>query len=237
MVKFFVGRTIEKEDVIEGDVFKHIALSLRAKIGDEIAFLDGNNHEFVAKITEISKKSLSVKLIETIALNTELKRKIHLYNALPKSDRMDYVLQKCTELGVSSFHPMITERTIKKCADFANKFERYKKIIISACEQSNRGIVPTLFDVIDFETAVKNASGLKLFCYEKKCDFIYDTIKNIDSDVSIFIGPEGGFTDDEASLALECGLKAVSFGSRILRTDTAPLYAASVVGMMMDRKI
>ena len=171
--------------------------------------------------------------------NTELKCKVTLFQALPKSDKMELIIQKAIELGVYEIVPVMTKRTIVKLKDKkkeARKQERWAMIAESAAKQSGRGIIPRISPVISFEDAITRGSSMDLafIPYEKATDIdkTRNFMKNLKDHktIGIYIGPEGGFEEDEIKIAKANNLIPISLGKRILRTETASL---AILSMMM----
>jgi 16S rRNA (uracil1498-N3)-methyltransferase len=185
----------------------------------------------------LHESAIETRIIETVKNITEPPVEIILYQGLPKSDKMDYIIQKGVELGLKGIVPVITERTVVKLADKKGeqkKCERWNRISMEAAKQSNRGIIPLVGLPIDFKKAVNAAKDfdISLIPYEKeRGNGLKGVILNrIDAKkVSIFIGPEGGFAEKEIEIAIENGIYPVTLGPRILRTETAGIAVLSIL--------
>ena len=222
--------------IIEGDEAKHILNVMRMAEGDKITVCDGNKKDYYCEITETEKNALKAQIIETAESETEPETEIVLFQGLPKSDKMEYIIQKCVEIGVSRIVPVITERAvvkIEKGAKEDKKVERWLKISESAAKQSGRGIVPIVERPVKFAEALKMASLLEnaVIPYENEektglKEFIKRAKKG---SVGIFIGPEGGFDNSEIEMAVKSGIIPVTLGKRILRTETAGLVTAAII--------
>jgi 16S rRNA (uracil1498-N3)-methyltransferase len=159
--------------------------------------------------------------------------KITLYQALLKGSNFEFVLQKCTEIGVAVFVPVICERCVAGEPD-GKRLSRWRNIIIKAAEQSRRGKLPVLHNPVSFTRACRSASGISLLPWEgEKTRSIGDALQGYHQTekipkFSIFIGPEGGFSSHEVDIAQSCGIEPVSLGPRILRAETAGLVTAAV---------
>ena len=215
--------------VIEGDEAYHLKKVLRKNSGDVIRVTDGENSLYECFIEKISKEKIECKIISNIDDTFEPKIKIHLYPALLKSrERFEFMLEKSVELGVHEIHPVISEHVVNKSA---NKTKRWNTISLSAMKQSQRCFLPKVNPPIDFETAIKNcATEHKLIAHEKSENLfsILPSGKKLElSAVSVFIGPEGGFSDEEISLAESYEAKVISLGKRKLRSETAALSVLS----------
>ncbi|MCC6866496.1 MAG: 16S rRNA (uracil(1498)-N(3))-methyltransferase [Ignavibacteria bacterium] len=211
---------------IVDDEAKHLSRVLRKKQGEEIYVTDGEGNLYKTLIQQANKVIIECSIIEkTFGLN-EPEIKINLYQSLIKNpDRFEFAVEKATELGVHSIYPIITENTINKTT---NKTERWQAIALSAMKQSQRCVLPKVFEPVEFSDAVKNSgSSLKLIADEKISEGrIRIDNAEINSDtIDIFIGPEGGFTIDEVNLSVSSGFKVISLGARKYRSETAAIIA------------
>jgi len=223
---------------------RHAGLVLRLSVGDELVLFNGDGFDYCANISEISRKIIAVKIASRIAVSSESVLKLHLAQAVSKPDKMDWVVQKAVELGVSEITPVITQYCPVKITE--KKVDHWQGIIISACEQSGRSVIPKLNKIIVLEdfldqnkvndktnnkinNTVKNKinSGL-IFHPNAPLKFSEISLDN-PKEVILFIGPEGGFHEDEVKLAEKHGFLSVRLGSRILRTETAAVAAISVL--------
>ncbi|HEY5585542.1 MAG TPA: RsmE family RNA methyltransferase [Ruminiclostridium sp.] len=238
MSRYFVNNTqiIENRITIIGEDYQHLKKVLRAVKGDFITVCcDG--FDYIAEINEIFSDYLSSIIIDKKENLTEPVLKVTLYQGLPKADKMELIVQKCIELGVNEIVPVITERCISKIntiKDAQNKVSRWQKIALEAAKQCNRGIVPKVGMPIKFSEAVDLASkmGLSVIPYEKECETgLKDIVSKCSciTTASIFIGPEGGFTQQEIQQAEYQGIKKITLGPRILRTETAGIVALSLM--------
>ena len=235
MHRFFSGSV---DVAIQKDDINHIVNVLRLRAGDEITICDTNATEHLCRITELSKSSVGVEVVSSAPNKCEPRVQVTLFQGLPKSDKMDLIVQKCVELGVNCIVPVECMRSIAKIADKADKkIVRWQSISESAAKQSGRGIVPTIGDVLSFSEAVQQMQGydLALMPYElESSESIRNTIESAVSindnikTLAIFIGPEGGISDEEADLAKMHGIKTVSLGKRILRCETAGFSALTL---------
>lgn len=236
MPKFFVSKDSINDHtiIISGENANHIANVLRAKIGDEIIVGDGDGLDYTCEIITISKKEVVVKITDITSNNAEPKTKITLYQALPKSDKMELVIQKCIEIGVDRIVAVATEHCVVRLSGKEDKkLARWNKIAESAAKQCGRGKIPRVEGVMSFKTALKDAQSLDsaLIPYEKEEN---NSLKSFckefkGNSIGIFIGPEGGFSFDEIKLAQENGIAPVTLGKRILRTETAGLVASVIL--------
>ncbi|HPC99830.1 MAG TPA: 16S rRNA (uracil(1498)-N(3))-methyltransferase [Acetivibrio sp.] len=239
MSRFFVNSTNISGDsiIISGEDVNHIKRVLRLGSGDNITVSDGKGVDYRVEIVNLHESAIETRIIETVKNITEPPVEIILYQGLPKSDKMDYIIQKGVELGLKGIVPVITERTVVKLTDKKDeqkKCERWNRISMEAAKQSNRGIIPPVELPIDFKKAVNAAKDfdISLIPYEKeRGNGLKDVILNRTDakKVSIFIGPEGGFTEKEIETAVENGVYPVTLGPRILRTETAGIAVLSIL--------
>lgn len=232
MQRFFVNRQcIDRESItLEGDIVHQIRNVLRLQSGERIAVFDNDGLEYTVILDTVGKNQVKGTICNT-RQTVEPDIHIILYQALLKSDHFEFVLQKCTEIGVSIFVPIVCERCVARKPG-ANKIQRWEKVIKEATEQSGRGMMPVLKPTLSFEDACHSAKGFSLIA-----SIGPDSIKlshvlrsnNPLSTINIFIGPEGGFTTDELELTQRCGIQKISLGPRVLRTETAGLVAATAI--------
>lgn len=238
MHRFFVdSKNVSDEEVrITGGDVNHIKNVLRMKQGDKFYVSDGDITDVTCEIIEINSDEVIAKIIEEHE-NTELASRIVLFQGLPKSDKMELIIQKATELGVSKVVPVAMKRCVVKLDEkkAANKKKRYEAIALSAAKQSKRSVVPEIGDVLTYKNALKEAESLDVCIvpYEaaKGMEETREIISNIKKgqSIGIFIGPEGGFDEVEIEEALSFGFKPISLGRRILRTETAGLTMLSIL--------
>ena len=244
MPKFFIS----KEDIqgsyilIQHDVH-HITHVLRKGVGDSLTVCDGRGMDYTCVILEITpgEDRVVAKVESTQHSDTEPTTKITLFQSMPKADKMEFVLQKGIEVGISSFQPFFSERSLihLDTGKAKQKVERWNKIAEAAAKQSGRGLVPPVYEVATFKEAVKKLEefDLNLLCYEDARKTSLKTILreteqklgHVPASVSVWIGPEGGFAPSEVDLLTKLGAKLCGLGPRILRTETAGMTAASLI--------
>lgn len=234
MPRFFVESLAGDPIVIEGGDARHIALSLRMKQGEELILCDGKGTEAVCTVASLCPESVVLDVKERRASETEPKTRVTLYQALPKADKMEYIVQKAVELGVYRIVPVLTSRCISRPDEktAAKKRERLCKIAAEAAKQSGRGIIPEVDGVLTFKNAVKEMStaGLPIFFFEHASLPLRKYMeKYTGGDIAVMVGAEGGFSDEEAAFAEENGLLSASLGPRILRCETAPVAALAAI--------
>ncbi|SHJ75426.1 16S rRNA (uracil(1498)-N(3))-methyltransferase [Tepidibacter formicigenes] len=238
MDRFFVdSKNIDLDKgqcFIEGEDVKHISRVLRCNIGDKLEICDGNNNEYICEISNITKKQVFFNIAQKININRESNIKVKIYQGLPKGQKMDLILQKSTEVGVSEIIPVITKRSVAKIDGKKDKkIERWERIIYEAAKQSKRGIIPKVKGPLTFEEALLDMKNndLNLVPYEKEdSKSIKNVLKGVNiNSIGIFIGPEGGFEEEEIHELKNIGGISVSLGPRILRTETASIVVSSIV--------
>ena len=239
MYNFFVNDDCRQGDryIISGADHNHIKNVLRMKAGDTI-LISANGKSDLCEIETIDNDEIIAPIIEEDYQNTELPLQIHLFQGLPKSDKMELIIQKAVELGVYSITPIEMKRCIVKLDDKKKKSKqtRWQSISESAAKQSKRNLIPEINETISYKAALDAAKELDLLLvpYENE-DGILSTkealkeLKKAKS-VGIIIGPEGGFDEGEIEAAKNAGGRIISLGKRILRTETAAITA---VGMCM----
>ena len=249
MNRFFVSDISEsnKEVVITSSDVNHIVNVLRLGVGDEIMVSDGSSRDYLCRIKEFDTKFVIAEIIDVFDSNAELPAYIYLYQGFPKGDKFETIIQKCVELGVHEIIPVMMERTIVKLDDKKRqkKVERFNGISASAAKQSRRGIIPEVTGFMSMKEAISRAStGLILVPYESAegMDYSRKVINEVADgvrggkikNISVFIGPEGGFADSEVKALEEAGAKIISLGHRILRTETAGMTVMSILSYMLD---
>lgn len=216
--------------LLEESASHHLSKVLRMQAGRELILFNGAGGEFVASIIEITKKHAHVAVGEHTTDNRESPLQLELAIGISRGERFEWVLQKATELGVTKITPLITERTeIKISGDRQEKmYERWQQILISACEQCQRNLLPELSVPIQISDWLPKVNSDARFVLHHRDSKSLPTDKNPQS-VTLLIGPEGGLSDREIARALEQHFKALTLGPRVLRTETAPVAAISLV--------
>ena len=222
--------------VITGDDYNHIRNVLRMKPGEELAVRNGtDNREYRCGIEEYTEREVICRLRFIKEADVELPAKIYLFQALPKADKMEFVIQKAVELGVYEVIPVAAKRCVVKLDEkkAQARVNRWQGIAEAAAKQSRRGVMPAVHEVMTMREAVGYARDMdvKLIPYELAEDMsrtrqIVETVR-AGQRIAVFIGPEGGFEEGEIQEALETGIEPVTLGRRILRTETAGLAVLS----------
>lgn len=203
-----------------------MARVLRMKVSEKAVFLDNTGFEYEAAISKLSEKFGEAKILEKRKNSAEPEIFLTLYQALPKKRELfEWVLQKGTEIGVSAFVPLITERTER---GEIGKPERLQRILQEAAEQCGRGKIPTLLPAVSFNEMLNNAHApLKILLHTNVTMSLSKGEQSLN--ISLAVGPEGGFSEQEAELAKKHGWEIASLGPRILRTETAGMAGASLL--------
>ncbi|HDZ62682.1 MAG TPA: 16S rRNA (uracil(1498)-N(3))-methyltransferase [Nitrospirae bacterium] len=232
MIRIFLPpeQLTSEEISITGDQARYLFLVLRVTPGDAVIIFDGQGHKYTCKVLSSRKKETLVHLINKETYSVESPLSITLAQGIAKGDRMDFIVQKSTELGVKKIVPLVTERSEVKRT---NKVDRWRKIALSASQQSGREKVPNIFEPLSLEEFLNTHGTDKgmIFSEEEKEQHFKETLNAFQgaSEITLLIGPEGGFSKNEVSTAIQKGFISVSLGPRILRTETAPLTALSIV--------
>nr|WP_295609404.1 16S rRNA (uracil(1498)-N(3))-methyltransferase [uncultured Terrisporobacter sp.] len=221
--------------VIEGEDVKHISRVLRCRENDKLEVCDMDNNEYICEIKEINKDNILLDIIEKVNIKRESNLKVKLYQGMPKGTKMELILQKLTEIGVDEIVLVQTKRSVTKIDNKKEdkKIERWERIIYEAAKQSKRAKIPKLTGVLTFKEALADMQNndLNLCPYENERTIsIKEAIKDSSANtIGIFVGPEGGFEEEEIEKIQEIDGKVVSLGPRILRTETASVVASSIV--------
>lgn len=215
---------------IEGSTAHYLSNVLRMDAGRECILFNGQGFHYFAVIVRVSKKTVVAKINKQGENNAQSPLAIELMIGISKGDRMEWVLQKATELGVHSIQPFFATRSqVKLKGDrLAKKKQHWQQIIVSACEQNTRDILPFLHAPTQFDDAVLNNQADKKFVLHHRTSSKLSALAAPCS-VCILIGPEGGLSDEEISLAEKHGFLSLALGPRVLRTETAPLAAISIM--------
>jgi 16S rRNA (uracil1498-N3)-methyltransferase len=229
-MKFFLPYAPGDTFTVEGGDALHISKSLRKQPGDIVVFSHGGN-DYSCEITDVTRGVLTFRVAAKTPVNSEPNISLTLFLALPKQDKLDFTVEKCTEIGVSEFVPFLCERVIPSPRDFSKKRDRLSRIAESAAKQSGRGVIPTVGGLMSFNNMVKALSGfdLALFCYENGGERLSRDLFEGKKRIAVIIGAEGGFSADEAAALNAAGVTDIWLGERILRCETAPIAASAII--------
>lgn len=233
--RFFTENISDDTAVIEGEDAKHAAAVLRMRAGDYAVLCDGNKTDYLAQLDESSQGCCIFKILEKAENQAEPDIHLRLFQAMPKSDKMEFIVQKAVECGAAEIIPFFSERCVSRpdAKSMSKKIVRYQKIAVEAAKQCGRGIVPSVGEAVEF-SALKNLiskDNTGILFYECATVPLREAVKtdSIKKNVDIIIGSEGGFEPKEAEQLQNLGFTAVSLGKRILRCETAPIAAISIL--------
>lgn len=239
MHRFFTDRITGGDAWIEGDDVRHIARVLRLRAGDELTLCDGQGHDYDGVIAALSDERVTCSIGPARPSKTEPKCRITLFQCLPKSGKLETILQKGTELGCADFVPVISRRCVTQPGgSFEVRRVRCQRVAEEAAKQSRRGVIPRFLQLTAIEEIDPAAFELFLLAYEEERTVSLKSAlkkrRGVKS-VGILIGPEGGFEPDEAARIVDAGAISVSLGERILRTETAGMAMLAQILYEVER--
>ena len=235
MHRFYHSNPLDLNQIIILDEFaSHHALRvMRVKVDDFLVLFNGDGFEYRGRVSDINKKTINVEILSKEKNNSESPININLFQSISSNEKMDMVIQKATELGVNSIQPIFTSRsTIKLSLDRTKKrLIHWKQVSISACEQSGRSKIPTIKSPIEFDQISEGikTNSLNLLLHPDDLEESSNLPNEYSGDINIFIGPEGGFSQDEVLLLKKQNCINIKLGPRILRTETAPLAIIAIL--------
>lgn len=230
--RIYTGQELKSHATLELEPgpSQHVARAMRMRPGDALTVFNGRGGEYPAKISAVGRKSVTLELDEISDMDVESPLAIHLGIAISRGDRMDWVIQKATELGVRSVSPLFTDRTeVKLKGDRADKKERHwQQVAISACEQCGRNQIPLInAPQLLAHWLDKTETDLKLVLHHR-APVVGDRDRPPAS-IALLIGPEGGLSNAEIALSENAGYQSLKLGPRVMRTETAPLAAIAIL--------
>ena len=245
MHRFYVNKDQIKENIITitGADVNHIKNVLRMKSGDKIAICDGQGKDCYCIINKVCDNLVIATIEKVEDTGTELPVRITLFQGLPKSDKMELIIQKAVELGVYEIVPVMMARSVVKYNDVkkeTKKLQRWQAISESAAKQSGRGIIPAILPIMSYKDAVSYAKSMdwSVLPYEnaKGIKGIRESLEGLEGckTGAIIIGPEGGYENSEVELAMDNNILPISLGRRILRTETASLAILSMLLLYLE---
>ena len=235
MHRFYHSNPLDLNQIIILDEFSshHALRVMRVKVDDFLVLFNGDGFEYRGRVSDINKKTINVEILSKEKNNSESPININLFQSISSNEKMDMVIQKATELGVSSIQPIFTSRsTVKLSLDRIKKrLIHWRQVSISACEQSGRSKIPTIKSPIGFDRFVEGitTNSLNLLLHPDNSKESSNLPNKYSGDINIFIGPEGGFSQDEVLLLKKQNCINIQLGSRILRTETAPLAIIAIL--------
>lgn len=240
MPRFFVPDLSGDVLTLSGEDGRHAAKSLRCRVGEELELCDGRGAECLCAVAAVEGDTLTLRVVERRPSRGELPCRVSLYQALPKGDKLELIVQKAVELGAAEIVPVLTQRCVSRPDSRAveKKRERLRKIALEAAKQSGRGVVPQVAPLLDFPAALAEMAraACPLFFYEGGGEPLGKALSARPGSIALMVGPEGGFDPAEAQAARDAGLRVCTLGPRILRCETAPLYALSAIGYVYENQ-
>ncbi|RHW41010.1 16S rRNA (uracil(1498)-N(3))-methyltransferase [Neobacillus notoginsengisoli] len=245
MQRYFVDKQEQSQFILENDDRHHIVKVMRMNPGDEIICVNPDGRSAICKIAEITDEAVVADIVKWNDETVELPVRVTIACGLPKGDKLEWIIQKGTEMGAYSFIPFAAKRSVVKLDEkkSGKKTERWQKIAKEAAEQSHRNQVPGVSAPIDFHTLLKESKNydFKVVAYEEEsrsgetANFV-QTLNQLQTGDSLFIvfGPEGGLSEKEARLLEDHDFKLCGLGPRILRAETAPLYALAAISYQLE---
>lgn len=233
MPRFFTEQADDKEIVLTGENAHHIGRSLRMRPGEEVTVC-AEGKDYRCEILRITEAEVFLQPLEITPCAAEPTVQVTLYQALPKADKLSEIVQKCTELGIVRIVPVLTSRCVARssASDFGKKRQRLQKIALSAAKQSGRGIIPEVGGLLTWKEALSamQQEDVSVMLYEEEGGVRFGEVKLAGAErIGLFIGSEGGISEEEAREAEAAGLHRVWLGKRILRCETAPTAALSIL--------
>ncbi len=244
MPRFFVPSEnfFDNKVKINGNDARHIARALRLAVGDEVAVCDMHGKVHTCKLTKIRDDECELEILSTLEKNTESPVGISLFMGYPKGDKLEFIVQKAVELGVTKVIPFESSRCVKrpKADKVDRQTERLSKIANEASKQCGRAILTEVFSPLSYENALtlaREENSKILFCYEGDDTVsLKSVLKEVrqGEKIAVFVGTEGGFSLDEVELARKFDSEIINLGPRILRCETAPIYALSAISYELE---
>lgn len=232
MSRFFITEmdTLAEQIVLRGENYHHLTHVLRAVMGEKVWVCDGTGAEYECTLSAVDGQCAYLTIDQKHDALGESKLDITVFQCLPKGEKMEQIITRCVEMGVRRIVPVYSRFCIAKPTG-ASKTMRYKKIALSAAKQSGRAVVPEIGDTIDFQVAVQRLCALQngFVCYEKETENSLLEMEACGTQIGFLIGSEGGFSSDEAAFWRAAGLKSVSLGPRILRTENAAAFVLPIL--------
>lgn len=230
MPRFFVPPISGDRALISGEDAAHITKSLRLRPGEEITLCDGSGMDYAGRVLAVGDP-VEVEILSRSPSIAEPKCRLTLFQALPKGDKMEFIIQKSVELGAAEIIPVLTSRCVSRpdAKSMAKKLERYRKIAAEAAKQCGRGIIPQVGELMTLEQAAKALPEKSLVFYEGGGKRLSELVAPEDESWGVFVDSEGGFSPEEIALLESRGVCPATLGPRILRCETAPLCGLSVM--------
>lgn len=237
MRRVFLEGEIGEVMEVAGANAHHLQRVMRIKVGEKLLVADGAGGSAEAEVADFADGRVQLRLVRLLEDAQESTAAIELFQCLPKGDRMDFIVQKATELGVTRIHPVLSQNVVVRYDDkkARARAERWQKIAAEAAKQCGRTRIPEVMPIAPFRAAMEEQSAeeevLRLFFYEaeKRRELRTALLNSASRRIFMLVGPEGGFDEAEAQFARAHGFFAVTLGRRILRVDTATIVALALV--------
>jgi 16S rRNA (uracil1498-N3)-methyltransferase len=231
--RFFTSQSLQTDlqITLEEDPSHHIHQVLRLRAGDDVVLFNSTGDEYDATLTLVSRQKVTATIGEHLRHKTESGLSIHLMLGVSRGERMDFAIQKATELGVNRITPVFSERCVVKLNEkkSISRHTHWRRIVINACEQSGRCRIPVIDKPMEYGNAMSHAGDTMAILLDHRSDLTLHQLEAPKTELSILIGPEGGLTSTERQLAMQKGFTGVRLGPRIMRTETAPLATIAAV--------
>ena len=231
--RFFTDNITDMSAVVSGEDSKHIAVVLRMRVGEYAVLCDGQGMDYLCRLETADKDCCTFEVLEKTKNAAEPDVHLRLFQAMPKGDKMEFIVQKAVECGASEIIPFFSKRCVSRPdgKQLVKKTERYQRIAMEAAKQCGRGVIPVVHSAVEFSALYdmipKENTGI-LF-YECATAPLSEAVPHFSRNIDIVIGSEGGFEQSEAEKLVAHGLVSVSLGKRILRCETAPIAAISIL--------
>lgn len=231
--RFFTRNIFGSSASVSGADAKHISTVLRMRAGNMAVLCDGKGNDYLSRFVKTDGENCIFEILEESKNEAEPNVHLRLFQALPKGDKMDFIVQKAVECGASEIIPMYTQRCVSRpdAKAIEKKVVRWKRIAFEAAKQCGRGTVPSVGSPVDLNGAAEMcpAANTRIFFYECAKTPLKEAVTVFSENIDIIIGSEGGFDRSEAALMKELGFAEASMGKRILRCETAPIAAISII--------
>ncbi|MEP1553725.1 16S rRNA (uracil(1498)-N(3))-methyltransferase [Paraglaciecola sp.] len=223
--------SVESQIILTDDATNHVSNVLRAREGQAVVLFNGDGNEYSAHLAQVNKRKVVVNVDSKLSLSIESPLDIHLAQGISRGDRMEWVIQKAVELGIKEMTPLITERCGVKLNQerWVKKHEQWLKVVIGACEQSGRNVLPKLNPPTLFSDWVTMSTNQLRLTLHPRAEQAFRHISMPPAGVRLLIGPEGGFTDQEIYQTEQNGFQTVQLGPRVLRTETAAVASIAAL--------
>ena len=223
--------SVDSYITLTDDATNHVANVLRAKSGQAVVLFNGDGNEYSAEFSEVAKRKVVVYIDSKISINVESPLNIHLGQGVSRGDRMEWVIQKSVELGVTDITPLLTERCGVKLSNerWTKKHEQWQKLAIAACEQCGRNVLPNIHEPSLFTDWINASTNQVRLTLHPRAELAFRHVSLPPAGARLLIGPEGGFSNQEIYQTEQNGFQTIQLGPRVLRTETAAITAISAL--------